>query len=361
MKRRCFFCSTPYQIIVACQIVNQYYLDGFNDIYILNHFENHRDIAYRLKEVSIFDNVYTVPSIELELQAQNENRFIRLYSYCKNYLESHSILKKAGVQLHYDEVYFSYPSTIIKLFLLANRSIKINCFEDGTGSYFYEIESFFNKIDKLLLRGKKVANLFLFKPKYYSCKNNIQLIPIRTIDDDYKELYRRIFSYNSNHPLSNYIYFDVPSDLGDIAFKTELANILEGFQKKVGEKISVKLHPRSKVVEYQNSNQYQFLDSQVPWEIISMNHNLDDKVIISFFSTTQVSNKIIFDEEPYVIYLFEMKELSEYNILDYKAKTFTDKVEKDYKIRGKVYYPSNMEELEEISLLIKKELEDKNK
>ena len=351
-----FFCSTPYQILVAINIKLTQYEDEEADIYILNHFDNAKKIVENLEDKSIFSSVNYTDCINFT-KSFSSNKLIRFYEKANVYLNYRSITEKYFdfKNKFYDEVYLTYPDVIIQLAIKTlsqqNNKLKINLYEDGTGGYTSFNPSFFKKLFNLVFGFDEVVDKYhsinIFQPELYSgsTQNNniiVNKIPkINTKSKKLKYLINDIFSYKDNYDINEKIIFlEQPLHFVE-GLNSDIKNIADEVLSK---EYIIKLHPRTNENNYDNFNIYK--NNSIPWEVINLNSDLEDKVLVSYYSTACVSPKIIFDQEPIIIFLYNIQGLKD--ILTDETKKFIEKFQDLYEDQSKIFIPETIKELKGI-------------
>ena len=87
-----FFCSTPYQILLAINIKSTILKSGVADIYVLNHFKDADDMVKRLKSIGIFNKVEIVNCIDFT-NSFSRSKIVRLNQKIKMYIGYKKIVK----------------------------------------------------------------------------------------------------------------------------------------------------------------------------------------------------------------------------------------------------------------------------
>ena len=83
------------------------------------------------------------------------------------------------------------------------------------------------------------------------------------------------------------------------------------------------------------------------WEIMCANIDFSNKILISHCSTALYTPKFIFDQEPIVIFLFDMlvdDVLQSLNQM-HAFEIFVDRLKETYRDKEKVFLPKSKEEL----------------
>lgn len=357
------FVSTPYQILVALQLSKTVLKNKSIDLYVLNHFENAHQLYERIRGLSYFENVYysEVKKIrDLSLENNKYKRAFKLGSVFNNY-------KKIAEDYFcfdnkkYKQVFLSYPDTIIQVAIRylkdINPNIIVNYFEDGIGSYITNIfvrskkRDIFNHLFGYSNLLNKNSKLFLFSPTLFSGElpKGMEIIGIPHINLDDKSLIKDInYIFNVKDNIDepeNILYFEQPMDGPNIKIDKKIANLI----KQVNEsfQLSVKMHPRSN-----NEILYEGVEilstNNIPWEIFAMNTNIEEKILLAYNSTTLVTNKMLFNQEPTIVFLYEMNELAEYRKIFPDMSSLVLDLKNLYIDSSRIKLPKNLHELEKI-------------
>lgn len=358
-----FFCSTPYQILLAIHIKRSMYQGDEADIYVLNHFSEAQVVCKNLQGVDLFRRVKFVDCIRFT-NSFSSNKIKRLYQKFIIYSKYKTISNQYFDfgKYRYDEVLLTYPDVIIQLGLKVlfkwNPNIKIHMYEDGTGGYSSDIlaatvyKKYLNKITGFGKVIDQYDNLMLFMPELYVGETKIpkKKIPfMNKNDNNLSKTVNHVFGYENDLTIDEKIvYLEQP--MNHVPRLNE--KIKEIIENILVDDYIIKLHPRSKSEEYGNHKIFQ--KNSVPWEIICLNNDIENKVLISYYSTAGISNKIIFDKEPMIIFLLELEELLEFYRPPENLKLAIDKFRSTYRDPERVRLPKNLTELNQcLSELIK--------
>lgn len=134
------------------------------------------------------------------------------------------------------------------------------------------------------------------------------------------------------------------NDMEQYMFQNELLKIVIDV---IGiENIGIKKHPNN----INNTNLYEsrsLIEGMSSFELNNIYYSLNDKILISIISTACLTPKMIYDEEPYVIFLYNIF-LSKYKFPEWSdAEKVIDKVKKTYRIPSKIIVPETIDELKE--------------
>jgi hypothetical protein len=349
-----YICSTPYQLLVTINMKLTLHKFEDVDIFILNHFKKASERAKTIEGLNIFHKVKLVESQNFA-NTFATNKVFRYFRRLSNYLRYRNIVEKIFSLENsiYDEVYFSIPEAIIEIALkelyIRNPNIKIHLFEDGTGGYSTKIfkQGIFKKLLNKITGFEKVTNeydsIMVFKPELFSGKTSIPIKKIPNLDpsnNDLKNLINTVFEFRDEYIIDQKIIFLEQPINHIVGLNSRIKDIADIILKS---DYIVKLHPRSNSEEYENHKIYKA--NSIPWELLCLNSNIDKKIIISYFSTAAITNKILFDKEPIVIFLFELEELKSTYKIPPLFKEFVEKFKETYRDQSKVFIPENLLEL----------------
>lgn len=139
IRQACFVCTTPYQIIGAISIVLAKKLEA--DIFICSTFSSYNELASRLKDMKIFQNVYSIdcnaikPAL-LGIPSRLATWIMPLLQIIKPERYVSRVLSRDIV---YNTLYISSRAHVKMILYSAlqnrNPEMKIVFFDDGLGSY----------------------------------------------------------------------------------------------------------------------------------------------------------------------------------------------------------------------------------
>ena len=208
--KKLIFVRTPYQLIVALYIKEQFCKKGdIVDLIVTETFNNNKIIVDRLNSLKIFNSIKILNKKDYQFLFEKKNKIKKLY-----YLLTFKPMIKNifGSMDIYDEFYFwNYDSMIINLIsylFYKNNNLKAFIFEEGYISYFplneifpeRKIHKFMNLRNKLL--GIKKINfnsidgylffnpeLSIFDAKIKKYKINKELVNDKKVKKDIKYLF----------------------------------------------------------------------------------------------------------------------------------------------------------------------------
>lgn len=317
-------CQTPYQIIVASKIVEEFYGNASVDIVITNNITGGSELVERLNNSNLFRNAFYLKTKKIDIN----RRLDPAINYINKLLVVEKNLDIVLRKNKYNKLLFCNIDVLVQHIaksLSKYTSFEMIMFEDGLSSYrkcfgdFFETYNekggFKNKIRYNFLRSQfsNIKGFYLFNPKYLEWNPTFPIYEIPSITKTDEKLVRElndIFMYDNlkEEYAYKYIFFEESyfAD-GYIVNDVELVNEIS---KTVGkENIFIKIHPRNPVNRFKelgyNSNQI----TSIPWEIMALNMRLEDKVLITIASGSVMHPTIIMGVEIRAIMLFDLKEL----------------------------------------------------
>src|SRR5699024_10046503 len=161
---------------------------------------------------------------------------------------------------------------------------------------------------------------------------NINIKEITPLNHEAIEILNKLFDFHEKAIIEDKFIF----------FEQEMDGLVEGIDNRMKEiylqiendQMILKKHPRSNFNEITNKKIYQ--NKHLPWEIIALNSDVENKVLISYYSTALISNKTILDKEPIIIFLYNLEELKDYFWLDKEMIFVIENLKKVYNDSSKI-------------------------
>ncbi|MBU1238524.1 alpha-2,8-polysialyltransferase family protein, partial [Myxococcota bacterium] len=350
-----FLVSTPYQILLAINIKHTLHRQDEADIYIQDHFPTAHQMAIELRKLGMFRMVKvveclgfstsfsTVTPIRYAQKVFSHLRYRRLAQQYYNFGEN-----------VYDTLYFTCPAVInqiaIKELFSRNPQLKVHLYEDGTGGYGGEIlktsklKDLFNLVTGNTRAVDRYDSIMVMAPQLYEGETTLPVLKIPPINLEDRELVdsiNRLFGFQSSLAIrQRIIFFEQPINLAPKL----MTRIREVADEVLSGDYIVKLHPRSSTEAYRKHPLYE--GSRFPWELLSLNSSIEDKILISYYSTALITNKIIFDQEPTLIFLFELAEFKGLYDISEDMKRFVMRLKSIYRDPSKVRFPTSVAQLQ---------------
>jgi|GEM_PF-4016371 len=123
------------------------------------------------------------------------------------------------------------------------------------------------------------------------------MIRLFKAEDDIASL--RPYKFILLNQTSNWGDFDAPYRTEEEKMAAFIANVIKR------DDYAVKLHPRA---EHFNVEGVPCLYTQCPFELFAAKVNMEERVMISTLSTAMLTPKLMFDEEPYLVFTYRLAE-----------------------------------------------------
>ena len=295
-----FVCSTPFQIIVATQIIQHNKKGADADIIITNHSKEYLKLADGVKKTGIYNNVFI---LKCKRTVKHGNTLFDSISYhtrrCKEIVSDWIKSKIFAKDKKYDEIYIINISVITvflyNALLQKNRNIKLNIFEEGMSTYCHS----YTDADKPSSLHRRFVNssgiinntrgLWVFRPELlqWSIPNGEihKIQPFDIKDTYFVNTINTIFDINNikDSYEEKVIFFEESFyadgiNINDIEILQKLAQIY-GKQN-----ILVKLHPRDTINRFAPLGFKTNIDTSIPWEALVLNKDFSDKILITISS-----------------------------------------------------------------------------
>ena len=379
-KRSFFICGTPYHIYIAVSIVITEALDA--DIYILDNYEDSKEYASKLKKMGIFSKVYF---IEREFAYRKNHARIEKVKYRlnvnslgKKLYMSGLILKRSLLKIvifcqylcldektnntyldysrNYSSMYFAYGYVNREAFLHFKKfknDFRFVHFEDGIGSYcstipYYQCEQFRNVplVDfKYILKlyNPKLyldARLKCAKPKRIEkikvlerCEKNDMIISALFAEEELCSIWQKSIILDTTYSESF-----VPNE------SRVYKKLLEAIEKAFAvDGVVYKYHPRENTADLSKPH---ITAQNIPFEIFCYWNDFSDKIIVSIYSTGAFTPKLLFDQEPKVIFLYKL--LRKYLISAAIDEKLFINFKNSYRDKSRVMIPETISEFKEM-------------
>lgn len=355
-----FICSTPFHIYSVVSLASTIYREVEKDLYILDHSASNYEVYLKLSEEKIFNRVLFLKTKNLT-GGRSDKRVVRYYNSAKHFLNSKHVTNQILNDMIYDSIFISSPDVPSQLiyYFYKNKSLTTQLFmyEDGTFAYNY-FEYQYSGMKKRFLKllfgrdiMKEHSGAYVYQPDYMKNHNGVKIYKMPKINknnEDTKKILNKIMGYKPGHSevfKAKFIYFDQAFQFDKTINAAK--EILKHIVKVVGsDEVIVKLHPRTDIDSY--SADCKVANINIPFEIITLNGNMENKVLISINSTACFNPKMVFDEEPFVILLYRLVDNSGIPHFSKEIDLLAEIVKKSYTNPSRFCIPESIKELEEI-------------
>lgn len=346
--RHAFITSVPVTLIEAIHFAYTYDLDA--DVYITKSFNDAENIAERLKETNIFKNVYLTENVLMEYPITIE-QCLKIVKYGRN-------LVRELKDRHYDYGYYNNSGWLINSifytgFLKGNKECVQRFIEHGYNTLMNSygdkpayMRALVNLFGFKCMDGSMLEALYLFEPDLLQVKQDGELrrMPkMNGADPKFKEIVNTAFDYNpetnefSDKSLiimeqgPQKVEFDKEKFWEDILESIDISNAI------------IKPHPRQKESSLAKFGIPVSKNHTMPWEVIAMNTDMDNKTQLSMFCSSCLLPKYAFDMESRVVLLYKLLPV-DYTFLGKDILKFSNGVEELYEDKNKFFVPNDLNE-----------------
>lgn len=403
-----FVCLTDYQLLNSINIKKHLLTEQEADIIIFNNKAGTFELADRLQQTGIFQNVYVYSEcfdgIHKYLRKLSEGKknigfFEAINGTIKNislkileiikdkeWILNQKIYKNKKINFsHYDQFFGietkAFVGECLNL-ILKNNKCTNNLIDEGLASY---LRTNFNE-------KHKVDAVYLYEPKMivYSKNdfNSIFKIPkIKKTDDSFVNLINFVFGFKDSDKVNlenEIIFFDQNTDpmpkylcnagkikrlifhnsynkhlQEQIVYQTKIDLFKKIVEVTYPKKVFVKLHPRSNsdyIKDYEEGGAKFLPNIYAPWEVFGCNCNVKNNLWITLYSSALFSFDFTINstnENIKYIFLYRIlnskKKMKRFEIVDEFFSNFKSKYP------DKIFLPNNEEELIKVLKLMEEE------
>lgn len=324
MKNVLIMCNSVYHIMIAFKLLCLYD-DCKVDILITDHLNNAKKISERIKNLSLFENVYYAETFKYARGKSfvSKNRLYNLYiSFnAKKVLKSMFIPDK-----NYDIILGAncdrFTNLLFSVMKRKNKALKFILFEDGLSTYSKLFEVFYKSTMTKKLRRKillkalglktlygNIEKLYVFEPKMICWSPEFPVEKLSKINKNDEALLKKlnyVFSYDESPDI-----YDKKIIFIEESFCIEEENnydieLVEQIAEIVGkENIMVKIHPRNPVNRFEKLGYKTNKNTSVPWELIVMNCDMHDKLLVTIASSSIINPLRLFGERIKAVSLYK--------------------------------------------------------
>lgn len=348
--KRLFICDTPFQTLNALNI--QWHDKGMEyetDMYIVNQFTEAISIYTEIEKTGLFSSVYL-----LKKPMRNpQNTFVRGIKLAWYYLHPGSVVRRQleksehRIPSHfYDMIMASVTTLLVVSLCKLNPKAEFNMFDDGAASYYgniAEVGGWKYKIFSRIFRcGNYAAPQKLYVNNADMCKSiaSVKIEQLPFWDKDFINFVCKIFSVDPqiNQIQQRVILLLQPFEEIDFSAIVERLSFISN-------EVLIRFHPKEKgrkVPETMNID-----NGSVMWELRAAMTDMNNKILIGYYSTAQMTPKLLFDQEPWLIFLYRIDE----SLFDENRKKSLDILVGDlkasYRDKGKIFIPESINEFKE--------------
>lgn len=317
VRKALFICGTPFHVISS--IILRYQLEIEADIVIYDAFSNVKKLRDNLQREEVFDEVF-ITNRKKDLGLPQDGSLFRRYIYAlTGYFKIEKLVKKGVPDLScYTDVFFANDQSIdlndryifcyLKKF---HNNTNIHFMDDGLGAYneyFYKPTRLDYFMRKFIIGSKSYINdsdVFLYSPRLFKLlnpSNSMTVHAIDSVDEKTNILLKDIFDYVPDLKKEyNTIVFDTVrkedyKDNGSAQFNSLVLDLIKD------EMAIVKPHPRDNVKYFDIDY---FKVEGFPFELLCLKNDFSNYTFINNYSTAVFTPKLLFNQEPRIIFLYE--------------------------------------------------------
>jgi len=345
-------CNTPIQLV--CSLILADYIDRDEGLVLFLQ----RDMINTTRK---FELVFTNERVKKVYYFGNKqmNKLLMLISIWK----PEKMLSNIGCDLNIEISCIIAPSVawfsnyIFWHFRKNNDKIKIYGVDEGVAEY--ALNSLVSKTTKVLhLMGIKCnvdyyEKVYFMAPELLNYTPNIPVakLPVELMSNSTKSLI--LGNYNSNREaelLSDYrfIYlqqpFEIFTSIDSRFYEEPIIDILVA--SIPGDDLVAKLHPSAETFDYKINK----VQNQCIAEVLPLCIDISEKVLITGASTSAITPKLLYDEEPIIIFTYYLLEPIARSFFKDEAtikntKSFLEGIKRLYRNPERVMIPKSLEEL----------------
>lgn len=230
----------------------------------------------------------------------------------------------------YDDLFFASPGLpdeivkeLVKTLIKKNHKVKLHRFEDGFASYTKPpVHAISTELGRKLYQGlwrydsSQMENeLYLFEP--YLAETNVSdvsqtgfsLVKIPKSPERIQLVIHQIqdiLQFQSKPFSEEYMFLGQGTKNCTLNPETYRKLIMEIAEHVGHDRFIVKPHPRGEYDRFEAP--MHMLEDSCPFELAIANGDIEDKTLISYYSTACVSGSLLFDSKAKVIFLYPMSE-----------------------------------------------------
>lgn len=309
-------CSTPYQLLVATQVVSTFFPSFQADLIITDQMNDSKEIYNQCLHHGWWHNVFYLKEKQLNALPMKE----KLKGLYASYTSSEKHLRQF-IQLHETYDVFLYANLSLMNQYLArclkgrNKGLCCEIFEDGAMTY----AAMFGKLlysasPKIRLQLSQIQNphtMYLFSPQSLAYQPTC---PVKKIPSAYSwkdlQVLDQIFHYQEEGYDTPALFFEESYfcdgiSIGDIA-------LVERAVKPIGkENLFVKIHPRNPENRFAAEGYKTNHCLSTPWELIILHHSFENTLFLTIGSSAATNPYTIFGMPVKTIFLCELVENKE--------------------------------------------------
>ena len=345
--RKLYFAFTQLHLLYLVNLKRSIHVEDDVDIIILNSKYTGTDrVIHHLKNSQLFSRI-----LMLENNRAYRKGVMKISAHIQEMKKAYSNKKQIysfidSAEDLYDE-FFTFGSNMEAYiafdYISRNGKVKFNYYEEGIGTYIHPFTNMLKPWNRYFLQLNHIKmptvpdEVWVYMPKWLSEERigdiTVKMMPkIKDID-----FINSVWEYHSNRIDEDIILFEQPIPQCDDVLS-------DLFHRVNSEDVMIKMHPRSNSRAMYNDMKVMETGDSI-WELICINNDMEDKLLVSLCSTTCFTAKYLNNSEPWIIFLFKIKELNFEN--NDKMERMVQLLRDSYKCSEKILVPSNIAEYTE--------------
>ncbi len=346
-----FVVDTPYQTLNVLNLYWGYYRGKENlsaDLYIVDQFRSAQQLYENILERKLFDNVYFLRREENRFMPQGWKRSLRVaYSYLN---PRHAIRNQFDGKIpanQYDVIFAALMRCFTAALLKVNPKAEYMLFDDGTGSYSGDLVAngggtaykLFSKLTGTGANTARAKKLFVNNVAMCHSTGADEICPMPKFQQDFLDVAYQIFSVEKQEELADgIVLLSHPGDNGRL--HQRMQNNVDRL-RPWKDHVTVRMHPRDKA--YDSYKGFRVDDKGEMWELKISQMDMDHILLIGSYSTAQLTPKLLYDKEPWLMFLRFMDDPTEQLPEDHPICMLMD----SYTHKERILFPRSQEELEQ--------------
>ena len=347
-----FVATVPITLLMAINYVVSYGIKDA-DVYITKSFANAEAYAKRLEETHVFNNVF----LEEDVLLTYPITFKKCYEMVRN---GRTVVKDLESR-KYDYIYYNNSGWLINSIfytgaIKGNPDCEQHFLEHGYSTYLTEYGKKPWYLRPLILScgykcmdGSMLKELHMYNPDLLRVHQQGRVVKMPYMDKHNKRFMDAVnhvygFDPGNNEFENKEIYimeqgplkvdFDMEAFWNKIICEIDIAKAI------------VKPHPRQRNSALQNAGMPISQNNTVPWEVIALNGEMENKTQMAIFSGSCINPKNYCNIESRVIFLYKLLPV-DYSFLGKDIVSLSEYIGTTYSDPNKFFIPETMEELRE--------------
>ena len=353
MERYAICCETPFQLLNAFNYtLNHDHKNIEIDLYIRKDFWLDIELINRVKNSSVFDRVFIFEYRKNDLLSDNKIRFVKIErTFFPGWYINKRLLNGKAYR-NYSCIFVAFVQPFEYGLIHVNRDSELVYFDDGLASYTNNFPSEgFGRSRKILKALGQDVNIYRPEVLYINNKefcseaitNNIkEFFPLKSAGPDFWQKIDYVFEYSNSglYVKNKLVFLSMPNDLNRIEFSERVTRIISILNKR---NCLIRPHPRDNRsfgdgISIDNHNDL--------WELVCLRQISDDNCLISIFSTAQFTPKMLYNKEPYLVFLYKL--FSDFFEESDRMSGMIDVIRSHYSNPSKIIVVESFEELVDI-------------